>query len=306
MGIEILELLSLDSILSYRKDGRAHYSTLSNLRDHELGIEFSGSYSASLGNLWEDFVYSKLYSDDSYLSKYVFLDGFGDYVDELYVLGLSLGELGLRFSESHLRDGRSKRWNHQVRMLVGLDLATTSYFDSTVLSQLESMYLNFVQSLISFPEIGLTDISLGKFLSGSLHLYHQVLLEWERDGILKSGLLDLLVHFSHNGTEYFLGLDIKSSATWSNFVSFFRKKYWVQGIHYLEGMRACFGDSISVYDNFYFVASETTGSYHSGVARLSPSSFHWRGNNYDSLLDRYTSFINSGLPIGVSALQEEL
>lgn len=59
-------------------------------------------------------------------------------------------------------------------------------------------------------------------------------------GIQKKALLDIMIPTD----EKTYCIDIKTAATKANFMKFFRNKYWVQDIHYTEGIVSAISDSL--------------------------------------------------------------
>lgn len=70
----------------------------------------------------------------------------------------------------------------------------------------------------------------------------QVPIIWtdERDGLKKKALLDCIVD---NGAVY-IYFDVKTSADESRFFRMLTKKYWIQDIHYTEGINAVIGPAL--------------------------------------------------------------
>ena len=77
----------------------------------------------------------------------------------------------------------------------------------------------------------------------------QVLITWKDDDLPKKALVDCLVDL---GGEY-LPVDIKTAAGFQKFGYMLRDRYWIQDIHYTEGVNSVYGKSMQMV---FFVASK--------------------------------------------------
>lgn len=68
----------------------------------------------------------------------------------------------------------------------------------------------------------------------------EVPIVWERDGIPKKALLDVLIK-PPRGTV--IPIDLKSTANPQQFTQMMKRKYWIQQLHYSEGCREVLGAS---------------------------------------------------------------
>lgn len=114
----------------------------------------------------------------------------------------------------------------------------------------------------------------------------QVPIFWSSNGIKKKALVDAL--YSVDGVN--IGFDIKTAANMSQFYGMARKKYYIQDVHYSEGIKSEKGSC----DAFYFVVAYKEKPY-----LCVPYQMSYENDThiyYDELCNQYVEWVKAGKP----------
>jgi hypothetical protein len=118
----------------------------------------------------------------------------------------------------------------------------------------------------------------------------QVPLFWEKDGIKKKALLDILLEYG----DFVIPFDLKSAASFLKFKEFLKNKYWIQREQYTEGCQECFVDKEVVPMSFLVCSKSESDSYYAGQFDIKSWDDEHNKICYDSLVDRFVEWDKNG------------
>jgi len=119
----------------------------------------------------------------------------------------------------------------------------------------------------------------------------QVPIFWVKNGIQKKALLDLLIRAENN-----YPFDIKTSASLPQFKTFFRNKYYIQDLHYTEGVQSVLDESMPMK---FLVASKEDPEFLAQPFGMDDSSRGWMIDRYQKACIECDEWIKGGMePVG--------
>lgn len=126
----------------------------------------------------------------------------------------------------------------------------------------------------------------------------QVPITWERRGIKKKALIDLVLRVGDETCIY----DLKAYASLSMFRQTLKSKAWVQSLHYTEGANAVWGGTVHP---MVFLVAEKAEPYLAQPFRVHPDSMESAEMRYLSLCDDFMAWDYAGRPArGYKFLEE--
>lgn len=225
--------LNFSKLASYYNEGV--YSPDHALMDYEFKSYFE------YGKMFETLLQDTVKGTDDFSQRFFFSNASGQMPDKL----IEWIDTGEQLSDKYKLNKNGSR-SKSSRTLHGfLDEAQGNPGKIPVSQQDAELLKMHVERMIKMSYL---NVRVGDLLAKA---EWQVPIIWldEYDGLQKKALLDCIVDL---GGEY-LVLDIKTAASFIRFSMMLRKKYWIQDIHYIEGVNQFIGPSMQM---IFLVASK--------------------------------------------------
>jgi hypothetical protein len=128
------------------------------------------------------------------------------------------------------------------------------------------------------------------------HGSFQVPYYWEYQGHKKKALFDVISFMNFNGSVQVIHIDIKKTATYNQFKTFFRSKYWLQDRHYTEGMMHLAEEKNILSEPFMLFLSACMEKPHLAQCfRLDDESIEYADEVYSTLCYDYAEWEKQGM-----------
>ena len=254
--------------------------------DHAL-LERRAKQVFTNGTAFEDIVWWKVYDDRSKLDARFFVADLGTPPDKI----IQAIESGTDLSSLEVLTAKGERNGRNATLHAWID-ACQENPGRKPLSQDEFNTLNrMADNLIGMD----LDGPCGDIIAAC---EWQVPIVWERRGIKKKSLIDLVLHV---GDETYI-YDLKAYASLSMFRQTLKNKAWIQAQHYHEGAWAVFGKTVHP---MVFLVAEKAEPYLAQPFRVHPESMEAAEARYLELCDEFASWDHAGRPArGYKFLEE--
>lgn len=245
--------------------------------DHVL-LERRAKQVFTVGTAFEDLVWWKVYGDRAKFDARFFVADLGtppDKIIQAIESGIDLSSLEVLTSKGE-RNGRNATlhaWIDACREFPGRKPLSLDEFNT-----LGRMAENLIGMDLDGPA--------GDIIAACKW---QVPITWERRGIKKKALIDLVLHV---GDETFV-YDLKAYASLSMFRQTLKSKAWIQSLHYTEGASAVWGGTVHP---MVFLVAEKAEPYLAQPFRVHPESMDAAEMRYLSLCDDMAAWIAEGKP----------
>jgi len=198
-------------------------------------------------------------------------DGLAGWIDE----GKDLGNLYTYTQKGELHGGKKRlhAWldacrDHPGMMPMGKDqmVMLNKMVDNFMLMELYGHPLSKILAIADF----------------------QVPIIWEASGIKKKALVDVLIQTKDKTYAF----DIKTAADIYRFKSMLRNKYWIQDVHYSEGVAMVCNNPMP----FMFLVSSKAEPFLAQPFGVDPDSREYAKQEYAELCNRFVEWDESGRP----------